>query len=179
MHRLFCTCIYVYTHISVIYLLYTCIQTCTVYYIHVEYSLYYRALLQKRHVIRRSLLIVATPYISIIYMYINMHCLLYTFNTYGVATMNRLLKIIGLFCKRAIWKRRYSAKETCNFKEPNNRSQPIFMQRRVLGRNDTWLVYIRYFLKRHDSSIRETWLIYMRDMTCLHKSHERLSCRID
>jgi len=44
---------------------------------------------------------------------------------YGVATISRLLKIIGLFCKRALYKRRYSAKETYDFKEPTNRSQPI------------------------------------------------------
>ena len=31
---------------------------------------------------------------------------------YGVATISRLLKIICLFCKRAISKRLYSAKET-------------------------------------------------------------------
>ena len=31
-------------------------------------------------------------------------------------------KIIRLFCKRALPKRRYSAKETYNFKEPTNRS---------------------------------------------------------
>ena len=31
---------------------------------------------------------------------------------YGVATISRLLKIIGLFCKRALSKRLYSAKET-------------------------------------------------------------------
>jgi len=37
---------------------------------------------------------------------------------HGVATISRLLKIIGLFCKRALKKRRYSAKETNNFKEP-------------------------------------------------------------
>jgi len=43
----------------------------------------------------------------------------------GVATISRLLKIIGLFCKRALQKRLYSAKETCNFKEPTNRSHPI------------------------------------------------------
>jgi len=34
-------------------------------------------------------------------------------------------KIIGLFCKRALYKRQYSAKETYNFKEPANRSHPI------------------------------------------------------
>jgi len=42
-----------------------------------------------------------------------------------VASTSRLLKIIGLFCKRALQKRRYSAKETSNFKEPTNRSHPI------------------------------------------------------
>jgi len=44
---------------------------------------------------------------------------------YGVATISRLLKIIGLFCKRALEKRRYSAKETYHFKEPTTRSHPI------------------------------------------------------
>jgi len=36
--------------------------------------------------------------------------------SYWVATTSRLLEITGLFCKRALWKRRYSAKETYNFK---------------------------------------------------------------
>jgi len=44
---------------------------------------------------------------------------------YGVATISRLLKIIGLFCKRALQKRPFSAKETYTFKEPTNRSHPI------------------------------------------------------
>ena len=42
-----------------------------------------------------------------------------------MATISRLLKNIGLFCKRALWKRRYSAKETYNFKGSTNRSHPI------------------------------------------------------
>ena len=46
-------------------------------------------------------------------------------NRYGVATISRLHKIICLFCKRALLKRLYSAKETYNFKEPTNRSHPI------------------------------------------------------
>jgi len=37
---------------------------------------------------------------------------------YGAATISRLHTIIGLFCKRALQKRLYSAKETYNFKEP-------------------------------------------------------------
>jgi len=34
-------------------------------------------------------------------------------------------KITGLFCKRALQNRRYSAKETCSFMEPTDRSHPI------------------------------------------------------
>jgi len=40
---------------------------------------------------------------------------------YGVALIIRLLKIIGFFCKRALSKRLYSAKETYDFKEPTYR----------------------------------------------------------
>ena len=39
--------------------------------------------------------------------------------------MSRRLKIIGLFCKRAPYKRRYSVKEIYDFKEPTNRSHPM------------------------------------------------------
>jgi len=45
--------------------------------------------------------------------------------TYRVATISRLHKIIGLFCKRALEKRLYSAKETYDLIEPSNRSHPI------------------------------------------------------
>ena len=86
-------------------------------------------ILQKRPTILRSLLIVATPYqIPNIYMYTRLTrlvSLVYMYTKYGVATISRLLKMIGLFCKRALQKRRYSAKETYNFKEPTNRSHPI------------------------------------------------------
>jgi len=47
---------------------------------------------------------------------------------YGVATISRLLKIIKLFCKRALQKRLCSAKETYYFKEPTNRSHPVPLQ---------------------------------------------------
>jgi len=33
--------------------------------------------------------------------------------------------MIGLFCKRALRKRRHSTKENYNFKEPTNHSHPI------------------------------------------------------
>jgi len=47
------------------------------------------------------------------------------FYSYGVATMSRMLKNIGLFCKRALQKRPVFCKETCIFKHPTNRSHPI------------------------------------------------------
>ena len=43
---------------------------------------------------------------------------------YGVATISRLLKITGLFCRIQSLLQGSFAKETCNFKEPTNRSHP-------------------------------------------------------
>jgi len=37
-----------------------------------------------------------------------------------VATVSSIDKIIGLFCKRALYNRRYSAKETYNLIDPTN-----------------------------------------------------------
>jgi len=44
---------------------------------------------------------------------------------YGVASVSRIDKIVGLFCKRALQKRQYSAKETYNFIDSTDRSHPI------------------------------------------------------
>ena len=57
---------------------------------------------------------------------------------YGVATISRLQKIIRLFCKRALSKRRYSAKETYNFKEPTNRRHPIRCPDAIVVKTATW-----------------------------------------
>jgi len=43
---------------------------------------------------------------------------------YEVATITRHLKIIGLFYKRDLQKRGYSAKETYDLKEPTNHPLP-------------------------------------------------------
>ena len=45
--------------------------------------------------------------------------------SYEVATISRLPKNTRLFCKRALQKRLYSAKETYTFKEATNHSHPI------------------------------------------------------
>ena len=44
---------------------------------------------------------------------------------YGVATISRLLKIIGLLCRIQSLLYGFFAKETDNFKKPTNRSHPI------------------------------------------------------
>ena len=64
-----------------------------------EYRLFYRALLQKRPIILKSLLIVATPYsyddVVSLYHYVTSGD--GTTASYGVATISRFLKMIGLF----------------------------------------------------------------------------------
>jgi len=46
---------------------------------------------------------------------------------HGVASVSRIDEIIGLFCKRALYKRRYSAKETYTLIDPTNRSHPSYL----------------------------------------------------
>ena len=60
------------------------------------------------------------------WMRISIYTRIYTYiHDYGVPTISRLLKMIGLFYKRDLQKRRYSAKETYHYKEPTNRSHHI------------------------------------------------------
>jgi len=54
------------------------------------------------------------------------HTHTHTTARYAVALVSRIDEIIGLFGKRALYKRRYSAKETCSFIDPTDRSHPIF-----------------------------------------------------
>jgi len=48
---------------------------------------------------------------------------------YGVATISRLLKIIGLFCRMSSLLWGSFAKKTHNFKDPTHRSHPISTER--------------------------------------------------
>jgi len=59
-----------------------------------------------------------------IYIYVYIYVCIHIYR-YGVASVSRIDKIIGLFCKRALEKRRYSAKETYNLIDPTDRSHPI------------------------------------------------------
>jgi len=69
-------------------------------------------------------------YVRLLAVYISVWLLLllHSILTYVVLTCTyrrSYMGIIGLFCKRALQKRRYSAKETYDFKEPTNRSRSI------------------------------------------------------
>ena len=69
-----------------------------------------------------------------------------------MATIRRLLKIIGLFCKRALLKRRYSAKETYDFEEPTTRSHPLVLVERVHVNTD---VIERIYFKIHIATLKQ------------------------
>ena len=66
---------------------------------------------------------------------------------YVVATISRILKIIGLFCKRALQKRLYDEKETYNFKEPTSRSHPIFARGSSVEAPAKVCYFVRIFRK--------------------------------
>jgi len=91
--------------------------------------------------------------------------------SYGVATMSRLLKIMGLFCKRALQNRRYSAKETYNFKEPTNRSH-------LTHYVHTWVSFDRLWMG-HDYYIwilvNGSWWV-MSHIWMSHVTHTNESC---
>jgi len=50
---------------------------------------------------------------------------------YGVAATGRIDKMISRFCKRALYKRQYYAKETYNLIDPTDRSHPIVYMYKV------------------------------------------------
>jgi len=67
-------------------------------------------------------------------------------STYGVATMSRMLKHIGLFCKRALQKRPIFCKETYIFKHPTNRSLSRFGKEDLEIFRFCWYVRIDHFV---------------------------------
>ena len=83
---------------------------------------------------------------------------------YGVATTSRLLEMIGLFCKRALWKRLYSAKETYTFKEPTNRSHCTAPHHYMNEPCHTWMSHVAYeWVMSH---INEACHIWMSHVAC-------------
>ena len=105
-------------HIYIYICIYTYIYTCTYVYTHYLYThtdTAYIHTYRHRHLHIFMYIHTDGPHASDVVGVYN----------YGVATCSRPLKITGLFCKRALWKRRYSTEETYNLKQPTNRSHPI------------------------------------------------------
>jgi len=69
------------------------------------------------------------------------NCLNLSHTRYGVDSISRLLKIIGLFSRILSLLSGSFAKETCNFKEPTERSHPIFLS----WMNGIWIESCRTF----------------------------------
>ena len=93
---------------------------------------------------------------------------------HGVATISRLLKITGLSCKRALYKRLYSAKETYNFKEPTNRSHPICRYRRVAPAKQHLTKYVS---KQKKKSIARARVLFPLPHLPLQGTHRTLRIR--
>jgi len=122
----FC-CLYSFLWNSIFYFTYIIISSCA-------YSLDYLVKICRRHKrvdyldtresLSRRLHIPFHSLVSSAYFFVTLWSFVILLS-YGVATNDRLLKIIGLFCKKALQNRLYSAKETYDFKEPTNGSHPI------------------------------------------------------
>jgi len=98
-------------------------------HVRAECSLFYRALLQKRPMILRSLLVVATPYMNENKGMRQHACPTGWRRLIGSLILYRSFSAkepYSFFCKGALQKRLHSAKETYDFKEPTNCSRPIY-----------------------------------------------------
>jgi len=94
-----------------------------------EISLFKRTLMYRRlcdRPLHTPSLIYRRFHVSVLIITDSAHSLLQKMTcNYGVAMISRLPKNIGLFDKRALWKRLYSAKETYILKELTNHSHDI------------------------------------------------------
>jgi len=107
-----------------------------------EYSLFIRVLLQKRPIILRSLLIVATQYpivrpVTPPVAFSKAQSKARSQSSHGVATISRLLKIMGLFCRISPFliglfcKRDVSFKGDYYSKSPHRSFLPRFSEKRL------------------------------------------------
>jgi len=130
-------CMYMYIHI--------CIYTCMYVYIYMagkaEMNAYTNTYLY--------MYVYINIYICMQWIYTQTYICTYHRWWYGVATISRLIQLIGLFCKRALWKRLNSAKETYNFKEPTNRSHPITVNEAAIIAHKDLRVYINVRINVH------------------------------
>ena len=124
-------CVYVYIYMCVY--IYVCIYI-HIYMIKYIYLIYDADEMQKSVCVYVYMCVCVYIYTSI-YIYIYMIKYIYLIyemqmrcrSLYGVTLVSRVDTIIGLFCKIALLKRQYSAKETYSLIDPTNRSHPIYI----------------------------------------------------
>jgi len=103
---------------------------------------------------------------------------------YGVATISRLLQMIGLFCKRTLWKRLYSAQETYDLKEPTNRSHPIsisVIDSSVIGILlciYEFVLFYRALLQKRPMILRSLLIVATPYVNADCKGHQKRGCII-
>jgi len=100
---------------------------------------------------------------------------------YGVASISRLLKIVGLFCKRALSKRRYSQKETYNLQEPTTCSHPIPHVEVSYHNCDIIGLFCKRALYQRDDILQKRLVIWRSLLIIPHKrvvSHMKETCHV-
>ena len=106
--------IYIYIYIVYVYLI-----TCVYVYVCVCVRVNLSHFIQVKHTV---------SFFFCIHTYIHVWMYTYVYNISGMGGLwlvgSIKFKIIGLFCKRALQKRRYSTTETCNSIDPTDRSHP-------------------------------------------------------
>jgi len=125
-----CKCIYMYICTYTCKYIYIYICKCIYIYIHICIYIYVHT-----HVNIYIYIYIYVFMFTYIYLYVCIYtslCFLYIYHSQrfgqgGCAKrlVSRIDKIVVLFCKRAKWKRLYSAKETYNLIDPANCSHPI------------------------------------------------------
>jgi len=94
---------------------------------------------------------------------------------YGVATTSRMLKNIGLFCKRDLQKRPIFCKETCIFKHPTNRSHPIQWNVACVSAWNWSAFCCVFFMSEQNSCATTHWSLFLFRPHCLSLSRTGLS----
>ena len=129
-HTCMCVCVYVCTCVCVYVCMCVCVYMCVydMCVTHMSYTHMRVCVTRVRHI--NELWLIDVYEMCVTHTHNSLICVIHTHIssicvTYGVATISRLLKMIGLFYKRALYKRLYSAKEIYNFEEPTNHSHPI------------------------------------------------------
>ena len=146
--------IYTYTLYAYVYIIYTYVYRIQIHlYVHKKKktSREARDALSETVVSLRTVVKFVTWLISSTQMsWQTSHCKL---RRYGVASVSRIDKIIGRFCKRALQKRRYSGKVTYNLIDPTDCSHPIPVYIPIINmyvsnqsRGVTAYIYVRIYI---------------------------------